>query len=102
MFNFATAKDVGGPSLSAKEQKAYIEDLHKRSQAEGWSGKLFGMFNLPGQTDEEQPVVRSHKATSSKTGKKAASGSKAGSKKGASGTKKDGKAGETSDKKKKK
>ena len=102
VFNFATAKDVGGPSLSAKEQKAYIEDLHKRSQAEGWSGKLFGMFNLPGQTDEEQPVVRSHKATSSKTGKKAASGSKAGSKKGASGTKKDGKAGETSDKKKKK
>lgn len=106
-FDFATAKDVGGPSLTEKEQKAYIEDLHKRSRAEGWSEKLFGMFNLPGQTDEEQPVVRNHKATSSKTGKKGATGTKAGTRKGAAGSKtatnrKDGKAGETSDKKKKK
>ncbi len=46
-YHFMTDKDIGGASLTKKEQKEYINDLRKRAREEGWDDKLFGRYLDP-------------------------------------------------------
>lgn len=46
-YHFMTDKDIGGASLTKKEQKEYIKDLRKRAREEGWDDKLFGRYLDP-------------------------------------------------------